>query len=256
MLIINADDWGRSVEATNAGLTCLERKRITSASALVFMKDSGRGAESALAAGLGTGLHLNLDMPFDGPGVPFRLRQSHSRIQRYLGRGKWPEFVYNPLLRKDFDYVFKAQYEEFFRLFGKGPAQIDGHRHRHLCANMLIDRILPSGACVRRNFTFEPGEKSVMNRAYRSAVDKWLASHYRCTDAFFSIEPLADSLRLARIVSLAHASHVEVMVHPERHEQTRYLLGDEFGNLIASVPAGSYLALSRAKNGNMAGNKE
>lgn len=25
------------------------------------------------------------------------------------------------------NYVFKAQYDEYCRLFGKGPAQIDGH---------------------------------------------------------------------------------------------------------------------------------
>ena len=45
MLIINADDWGRSVAETNAALRCYEEARITSASAMVFMADSERAAE-------------------------------------------------------------------------------------------------------------------------------------------------------------------------------------------------------------------
>ena len=49
MLIINADDFGRSVGETNAALECYIAGRITSVSAMVFMADSERAAELALS---------------------------------------------------------------------------------------------------------------------------------------------------------------------------------------------------------------
>jgi predicted glycoside hydrolase/deacetylase ChbG (UPF0249 family) len=44
MLIINADDWGRSVAETDAALRCYREGRITSVNAMVFMQDSERAA--------------------------------------------------------------------------------------------------------------------------------------------------------------------------------------------------------------------
>jgi chitin disaccharide deacetylase len=238
MLIINADDLGRTTASTNNCLACYERGRITSASAMVYMKDSRRAAESAVAAGLPTGLHLNLDLPFDGAGS--RLVERHSRIRKYLTRSKWAEIVYNPFIKKDFEYVFMSQFEEYVRLFRAEPQQVDGHHHRHLCANALLDAIFPAGIRIRRHFTFERGEKSGINRLYRKLTDKWLTRRYICTDAFFSIEPWQDEHRLIRILARADSSHVELMVHPERAEQFSYLMGRRFGELIASVPKGTY----------------
>ena len=45
MLIINADDWGRSVAETDAALKCCKGGRITSLSAMAFMEDSERAAD-------------------------------------------------------------------------------------------------------------------------------------------------------------------------------------------------------------------
>ena len=59
MLIINADDWGRSVAETDAALKCFRERRITSVSAMVFMGDSERAAELAKENKLDVGLHLN-----------------------------------------------------------------------------------------------------------------------------------------------------------------------------------------------------
>ena len=59
MLIINADDWGRSLAETDAALECYKAGRITSASAMVFMGDSERAAELAKENKLDVGLHLN-----------------------------------------------------------------------------------------------------------------------------------------------------------------------------------------------------
>ena len=253
MLIINADDFGRTVEATDNTIRCFESERISSASAMVFMVDSRRAAESAIAAGMETGLHLNLDLPFDGAETSSRLRERQLRIAGHFRGGTWwSQLVYNPFLKKDFDYVFKAQYQEYGRLFGKEPAQIDGHNHRHLCANMLIDHVVPSGLRLRRNFSFEPGEKSLINRTYRRLVDRWLVGRYRCADGFYIIEPIGDVPRLIKIISLALDSHVELMTHPAVAEHYEYLMSARFRDLIAGVPLGHYRLLGPADVGPVA----
>ena len=245
MLIINADDLGRSVTATDNSLSCYREGRVSSATAMVFMVDSERAAESALAVGIQTGLHLNLDLPFDGPGTPNRLLEHQSRTAKYFHRWgvKWSQVIYNPLLRNDFDYLFRAQYEEYVRLFGKEPIQIDGHHHRHLCMNMLVDHVMPSGLGVRRSFTFEPGERGLINRTFRRLTDSWLIHHYYLTDAFYGIKPIEDDCRLARIVSRARNSVVEIMVHPALAEQYEYLMSAKFRDLIRDVPKGNYRTL-------------
>ena len=58
---------------------------------------------------------------------------------------KYSQLLYNPFLRKEFSYSYKAQSEEFTRLFGKPPSHIDGHHHMHLCANLLLSSLVPAG---------------------------------------------------------------------------------------------------------------
>jgi len=244
MLIINADDLGRNYEATANSIACYQDGLITSASAMVFMADSQRAAELVKAAGLETGLHLNLTLPFDGPGLSSRLVGHHLPLVDYYRRSKWAQILYNPLLRKKLDYVFKAQYDEYHRLLGSEPAKIDGHHHMHLCINMIVDRIIPQGCRVRRNFSFEPHEKDIINRTYRRLIDAWLIRRYCCTDSFFSIEPVHDSQRLERIIRLGCSSNVEIMVHPAKTEEYNYLMSPEYRNLIAAVPKGTYRRLS------------
>jgi predicted glycoside hydrolase/deacetylase ChbG (UPF0249 family) len=55
MIIVNADDWGRSPLETDAALACYRDERITSVSAMVFMEDSVRASELAKEAGIDPG---------------------------------------------------------------------------------------------------------------------------------------------------------------------------------------------------------
>ena len=244
MLIVTADDIGRTREATDNSLHCYRLGLITSSSAMVFMSDSERAAESALSAGLESGLHLNLDLPFDTQSLPPRLRHHHQQVVRYLGKWKWTQIIYNPSLRESFRYVFQAQYDEYRRLFGEEPLKIDGHHHMHLSMNMIADRVIPPGIRVRRNFTFGRGEKDLINRFYRKLLDHWLARRYICTDAFFSIEPLQDRSRLKKNIALANSRHVEIMTHPGVQEQYEFLLGPEYRTLIQDIPMGTHRMLS------------
>ena len=244
MLIINADDLGRDREATDAAFACHGRQAITSASVMVFMADSRRAAERARRDGLDTGLHLNLTLSLDDPDTPPRVRERQGTVARYLGRGKWPQVVYHPFLRASLVDTFQAQLDEYRRLFGQEPAQIDGHSHMHLSMNMVLGRIIPPGLKIRRTFTFRRGEKSPWNRSYRRWLDRRVLRNYRTTDAFFSVEPISDAPRLERIVGSALSSDVELMVHPADARQRAYLTSAAFLELIRNVPRGSYRSLT------------
>jgi chitin disaccharide deacetylase len=247
MLIINADDYGRSPEATDNILRCLRAGAVTSASAMVFMTDSRRAAGLARASGLDTGLHLNLDLPFDAQDTPPELRRRQLRIAGYFRLGRWAQVVDNPFLRRDLTFVVRTQREEYGRLYGADPARVDGHHHLHLSANMLRGRLLPAGAVVRRSFTFGPGEKSFFNRAYRRRIDRRLARRHICADAFFSIEPLDDMPRLGRIIELARTHDVELMVHPGRPREVEFLLSPRILALLGDCPRGTYRQLAQGK---------
>lgn len=238
MLIINADDWGRSVAETDAALRCFKERRITSVSAMVYMLDSERAAQLAGENALNTGLHLNFSERFSGSRYPEQLGGYHNRIVKFLKGNKYAQLLYNPFLADAFAYSFRNQWDEFVRLYGKRPAHIDGHHHMHLCANILLSRLLPSGIRVRRNFSFWPGEKSWLNRTYRDAIDRWLSRDHILTDYFFDLTTCLEQKRLDRVVRLARSNSVELMTHPIARHETEYLLSDEFCGILHQLDMG------------------
>jgi predicted glycoside hydrolase/deacetylase ChbG (UPF0249 family) len=240
MLIINADDWGRSRAETHAALRCYQEGRITSVSAMVFMEDSERAAELAKENELDVGLHLNFAEPFTGKNYPAELDHYHGRTVRYLTRNKYAQLLYNPLLRKEFVYSYRAQSEEFVRLFGRPPSHIDGHHHMHLCANMLLTNMIPAGMKMRRNFSFWPGDKSLLNRTYRGLADRWLARRYRLPDYFFDLTQCIREKKLERVWALAKSNKVELMTHPVVQTESDYLMSDDFLTMLERLETGSY----------------
>jgi len=228
MLIINADDWGRSVAETDAALSCHDNGRLTSVSAMVFMKDSERAAELAKQNNVSVGLHLNFTEGFTGNYVPRSLLEHHERVASFLRRGKYSQLLYNPFLRKEFSYSYRVQAAEFERLFGEPVSRVDGHHHMHLCANLFLSETIPSGMKIRRNFSFWPGEKSWLNRTYRGLVDRWLQRRYRLPDYFFDLTQTIRAEKMVQVVELASSCEVELMTHPIIRTESEYLLGDHF----------------------------
>jgi predicted glycoside hydrolase/deacetylase ChbG (UPF0249 family) len=135
--------------------------------------------------------------------------------------------------------------DEFVRLYGRMPSHFDGHRHLHLCANMLVSGIIPEGFAVRRSFSFAVSEKGIAKCAYRALVDARLAYRYRLADYFFSLENCmnGDGKSVARVMDLARVANVEVMTHARKAEEFNYLSGDECGGILRSVEAGTYSQL-------------
>lgn len=237
MLFVNADDWGRDKGTTDKILACCRNGNVNGVSAMTFMKDAERAAELARENALDTGLHLNLTLEFDGGIVNTALREHHRRVTTYLGTRKANQVLFNSALKRSFDHVFRAQWDEFCRLYGRQPDRLDGHHHMHLCMNMLLPNRYPKGLRVRRNFSFRAGEKGFANRFYRRLVDSWLTSRFRCTDFFFSLSPIEPE-RIRRILSLSKSASVELMVHPAMDDEFHFLSGDR-PELTAETDGGS-----------------
>jgi chitin disaccharide deacetylase len=238
-LVVNADDWGRDRETTDRTHECVLRGGVSSVSAMVFMEDSERSADIARRDSVDAGLHLNLTMPFSSLGPYKQLTEHYERAVRYLRRHRLAPTVFHPGLRASFEYLVKAQLEEYERLYGQVPDRIDGHHHMHLCANVLWAGLLPAGVASRRNFSFRPGEKSLPNRVYRMAVDRLLARRHRLADYLFSLPPIEPKARLVGIIELARRFHVEVETHPIDREEYRFLTSGELLTLAGDVPVAS-----------------
>ena len=232
-LIVNADDWGDSRKITDAIWECVKQKTVSSASAMVFMEDSERAAELARLHGIDVGLHLNLTTLFKANQCAPKLVEEQRKTARYLRSSRIAQAVLNPMLSGAFDYVVKAQLEEFERLYGESVHRIDGHHHMHLCENVLFTRLLPARTIARRNFTFRPGEKSVLNRMYRRWQDRRLARRHRIADYFVALIPL-DLRRLHDFTSLALYHTVEVETHPDLDDEFRFLISGGLTKHIGS----------------------
>jgi chitin disaccharide deacetylase len=235
-LILNADDWGRDKANTDRTLECFSCTAISSVSAMVFMEDSERAAEIACEKGIDAGLHLNFTTEFSAHHIPVRLNEHQQQLARHLKRYRFSSVLFHPGLVRSFEYVVATQREEYCRLYGAEPKRLDGHHHMHLCANVLLQGLLPAGTVVRRNFSFQPGEKGFCNRAYRKIVDRGLARRHRLTDLFFSLPPLGPLNRLERMFSLADELAVEVETHPVNQEEHRFLTGGEILRFTGGRP--------------------
>jgi hypothetical protein len=243
VLIINADDWGRTTETTDRIYECFSQRAVSSVSAMVFMEDSERASAIARESGVDAGLHLNFTTPFSARQCPTVVADHQTKIARYLRQGRLWQAIFNPLLTRSFQYVVAAQLDEFCRLYGAPPKRLDGHHHMHLCANVLWGELLPPGTVARRNFSFQPGEKSLWNRLYRQMVDHRLARRHRVTDYFFSLEPVEPLSRLQRVFGLASGSVVEVETHPVNADEYRFLVEGEIFRHTGSVQIASRFAV-------------
>jgi chitin disaccharide deacetylase len=237
LLIVNADDWGRDYETTERISECLVRGTVSSVSAMVFMDDSERAAAKVRERGIDAGLHLNFTTPFSAQICSRQLLERQGRLSAYLQRHPLARVVFNPWLVRDFEYVVAVQLDEFRRLYGIEPNRLDGHHHMHLCSNVLRAQLLPSGTIVRRNFSFQPGEKSPINRLYRKAMDRRLAQRHQLVDFLFSLTPLEPESRLMRIFSLVCRSVIELETHPINPEEYQLLKGDTLFKWLGQQPS-------------------
>ena len=236
LLIVNADDWGRDPNTTKKIFECRRAGTISSVSAMVFMADSAAAAALARESEIDAGLHLNFTLAFSSSACPAKVQERQRALLAYLSRHSLAQIVFHPGLSRSFEYVVNAQLDEYTRLYGAPPRRIDGHHHMHLCANVQVSRLLPAGTLVRRNFSFRRGEKSLVNRLYRQALDRRLAKRHQIVDFLFPLAPLEPRTRLENIRLLARDFVVEVETHPVNADEYSFLTEGEAGRWAGEVP--------------------
>lgn len=246
-IIINADDWGRDKATTDRTFDCFRSGAISSVSAMMFMEDSERAANLARQHNIDAGLHLNFTLPYSGAQCPARLMKHQEKLSCVLISHRFAPVFYHPGLANSFEYVVRAELEEYERLYGSVANRVDGHHHMHLCANVLSQNLLPEGTVVRRNLTFGPGEKGYFNRLYRRRQDERLGRHHRLADLFFDLQRLQPSNRLERIFRLADRFDIEIETHPIRDEEYRFLTNGDLSRCAGETAvARGYTMRSRS----------
>ncbi len=150
-------------------------------------------------------------------------------------------FRHGPSFLQPFGFQYSGclfSVTEFRWLYGRPPGRIDGDQHIHLFTNILLDDLLPAGTKVRRNFSFNTGEKSFINRLYRKIVDHRLRRQHQITDYFFALSQHLEPSRLQRVVLAARTAKVELMTHPQVDAEYKFLLGDDFADAIYQAQSG------------------
>lgn len=128
VLIVNADDFGRSVGINRGVIRCHEEGIVTSASLMVRWPEAEDAAAWARRTSLSVGLHLDLG--------DWEWRE-----------GEW-HIRYEVVDREDLDAIaaeIERQLARFERLIGRPPTHLDTHQHVHLKYPPVLQALGPAG---------------------------------------------------------------------------------------------------------------
>jgi chitin disaccharide deacetylase len=251
LLIVNADDWGGFRDGTDAIEACFQAGAISSSTAMVHMADSRRAAEMALERKRPIGLHLNLTQPFDAPDVPTSVHERQGRLCRHftrLGIRRWV-LSPDPRVHSLIADAIRDQLQQFADLYGSEPTHVDSHHHVHVCPDVFLSRALARGLCVRQTLSPPPGRGQPSKTFLREAKHGMLARRFTTTECLWVARELSSAdgaVPIARAAAIANARSVEIMAHPSFDEELRVLLSEEWLQVLAGAPLGSYRGLSLA----------
>jgi chitin disaccharide deacetylase len=250
LLIVNADDLGYNQPATDAIAESFRAGRITSATAMVYMRDSDRAAEIAREIGLPVGLHINFTEPFDDPDVPADLRARHLEMVRRFGG---PSFVYRSRrwlydrkLREPVGRCIAEQLERFEAIYGGPPTHVDGHMHVHVCPNVGLSSAIPAGMKMRNSLGMPPLAGGAMARLTK-ARQRIILRKRLSTAYFLNITDLHPEFVEGGVRSrlgLAEQASVELMAHPGFCHEYTMLMAPEWEEWTAGLRLGSYRDLA------------
>jgi predicted glycoside hydrolase/deacetylase ChbG (UPF0249 family) len=241
LLIVNADDFGHDPHATDRTLECFLEGRITSTTAMVFMKDSERACRLALEAGIPVGLHLNLSEAFSDPATPADAHMRQARLVRRFGRDRGRQlrrWLFDPAIQADLERCIDDQLSRFSELYGGAPTHIDGHQHVHVSLNVLAARSLPARVRMRGAAGSHPFSRALRRRL--------IARRFIVTDHFFDIadvDPRRPNDEGRRLLDLSHSATVEVMAHPGFPAEHARLNTPEWQQALGALRLGSFADL-------------
>jgi predicted glycoside hydrolase/deacetylase ChbG (UPF0249 family) len=249
LLIVNADDLGYNEPTTDAIASCFRAGRITSATAMVYMRDSDRAAEVAREIGLPVGLHLNFTEPFDDPGVPSGVRERHLETTRKFGGPSFVfrsrRWIYDPRLKDATERCIAEQLERFEQIFGSPPTHIDGHMHVHVCPNVGLASTIPPGMKMRNTLGAGPSPSGLMPRLV-AARQRILLRDRLSTSYFLNITDLHPEFVEAGTrggLAPAESTSVEVMAHPGFGHEYTMLMAPVWAEWTEGLRLGSYAEL-------------
>ena len=252
LLIVNADDVGHDVDATDGTLECFAAGRITSASAMVYMQDSDRASGLLREAGIPVGLHINLTEAFSDPATPPDVTSCQARLLRRFapdGARRTMRWIYDPQIRRDVERCVSDQLQRFEDLYGRPPTHVDGHQHVHVCPNVFLARSLPSGIRMRGTLETYPLHRSAHALA-RALRDRVIKLRFPGTDYFFDISEVDPRRRFglgrARLALAAHSA-VEIMAHPRFAKERDCLMSPEWEDVLRQHSLGSFADLPAAE---------
>lgn len=246
LLIVNADDLGYNEMATDKIAETFRAGLITSATAMVYMRDSDRAASIAREIGLPVGLHVNFTEPFDDPNVPAELRERHLAMVRKFGG---PSFVfrsrrwtYSRSLQPAVDRCVADQLERFEELYGGPPTHVDGHMHVQVCPNIGLAKPFRPGTKMRNALGKTPGPRGPMARLtdirQRILLRNRISTRYFLNITEMHPEFIADGP--ASRLGLARETSVEVMCHPGFAHEYTALVAPEWRQWTEGLELGSY----------------
>ncbi len=240
MLIVNADDFGASANTTDPVVDLFEQGVISSASAMVRMRDSARAAAMARERGIPTGLHLNLTLPFDEPDVPSDVRERQLRITEVLGSESWREDGGKTPPGRLLEDVISDQLECFRASFGE-PSHLDGHHHIHIHPAALEH--LPRDLPIRPILSVPSRAEARPGRRERR-----LRRRFRSPDLCFALEHVHPSLGGDGLAALepARRQTLEIMTHPQRKPERQALMSSEWRAVLSTLTLGSYRDFARS----------
>jgi predicted glycoside hydrolase/deacetylase ChbG (UPF0249 family) len=248
VLIVNSDDFGASVSATDSAVGAFDEGLITSASAMVWMRDSARAARLAREREMPVGLHLNLTLPFRDRSVPDAARALQAALANEFDPGSW-----NRVDERAGDVderigeAIRHQLEAFTELFGANPSHIDGHHHIHV--HPAVASSLPRQLPIRP-VLHTPAEL----RRRGNARDRALRRRFRCADgcvSFQHVHPAFEGSWGLRTLGYARRHVLEVMVHPQFDAERAALHSREWFDALSVVQVGSYLDLRPRAGGGL-----
>jgi hypothetical protein len=240
MLIVNADDYGASERVTDAILTTMAAGAVTSASGMVFMRDTERAARLAREQGRAIGLHVNLTMAFTGEDVPDEVRERQRALTEVFTRESWrDETKVGRAARREVVRCVEDQLTEFRRHFGE-PTHLDGHHHVHVHSAVLD--ALPGRYPVRPVIT-PTSMLGTRDRRQRRIHRRFVAPDG--TVDFRHLHPALGGEGFA-VLDAAREGTLEVMTHPQPDDERAALLSDEWRSAIADLRRGSFADLGAA----------
>ena len=201
LLIVNADDFGRT-RGINAGVLESHRRGILTSATLMVAYPAAAEAAAALAEHPDLGVGLHVAMTGGPPVLPAARLPSLVDSRGRLPRGPEGLGSADPA---EVEAEVRAQLERFRRLTGRLPTHLDGHHHCHQVP-VVLDAVVAVAA--EHGLPVRDAGSGIRHRLEQAA----LATTDRFENRFYAEEARLDVL--LDILEGLEPGVTEVMCHP------------------------------------------